>query len=117
MATKSGWIVGYASKAVRREMRQQPKPIRTKFERIFGVIEREGLDEIPRKYKEKIRDDLWEMRVSGPDTIARSLYLKRDGTRVIIVRVFEKKTRKIERHHIDIALQRAKEYDHAQQRR
>ncbi|MCG8623269.1 MAG: type II toxin-antitoxin system RelE/ParE family toxin [Proteobacteria bacterium] len=111
MAYSSGWTVRYASKAVRREMRQQPESIRTKFDHIFGVIERKGLDEIPNKYKEKIREGLWEMRVSGRDAIARSLYLKRDGMRVIIVCVFKKDTPKIEHRYIQLALQRAKEYD------
>jgi len=43
------------------------------------------------------------------DGIARALYVTRSGKRIIIVRVFTKKTQKTPRREIDMALARAKE--------
>ena len=116
MATKSGWTVGYASKAVRKEMEKQHESIQADFLSVKQTIENQGLDEVSHKLKEKIREGLWEMRLTGDGVIARSLYLKRMGRRVIIVHVFTKKKQHIEQRHIKLALKRAKEFDHAQTR-
>ena len=113
MATKSGWTVGFASKAVRKEMLGQHESIRADFFRIRRTIENEGFDAIPNKHKERIRSDLWEMRLTGKGVIARALYLKKMGRRVIIVCMFKKDTPKIERRYIQLALKRAKEFDNA----
>ena len=49
------------------------------------------------------------MRLTGRDGIARALYITALGRRVIIVRVFVKKTQKTPRTEISLALQRTKE--------
>jgi phage-related protein len=49
------------------------------------------------------------MRLTGRDGIARALYLTALGRRVVVVRVFVKKTQKTPRQEIEIALIRAKE--------
>ena len=113
MATKSGWVVEIPLKATQKEIRGLPKSLQAKFARVKRAIENEGLDDISHKYKEKVREGLWEMRLSGKGVIARSLYLKPMGRRVIIVHVFIKKKPKIDPHHINIALQRAKEIENA----
>jgi phage-related protein len=51
---------------------------------------------------------LWEMRLKGRDGISRALYVTAVGHRVVIVRVFVKKTDKTPRREIDLALYRAK---------
>ena len=52
---------------------------------------------------------LWEMRLRGRDGIARALYVTVTGQRVVVVRVFVKKTQKTPRREIELALERAKE--------
>jgi phage-related protein len=52
---------------------------------------------------------LWEMRLFGRDGIARALYVTAVSERVVVVRVFVKKTQKTPRAEIDLALLRAKE--------
>ncbi|MYH34867.1 MAG: type II toxin-antitoxin system RelE/ParE family toxin, partial [Gammaproteobacteria bacterium] len=52
---------------------------------------------------------LWEMRLAGRDGIARALYVAATGRRVVVVRVFVKKTRRTPRREIDVALKRARE--------
>ena len=52
---------------------------------------------------------LWEMRLSDRDGIARALYVAARGRRVVVVRVFVKKTRRTPRREIELALRRAGE--------
>ena len=52
---------------------------------------------------------LWEIRLKGRSGISRALYVTARGERVVIVRVFVKKTEKAPRHEIELALSRAKE--------
>lgn len=52
---------------------------------------------------------LWEMRLRGRDGISRALYVAAQGRRVVIVRVFVKKTQKTPSREIDLALARARE--------
>ncbi|MCG8621524.1 MAG: type II toxin-antitoxin system RelE/ParE family toxin [Proteobacteria bacterium] len=113
MASKSGWTVGYANEAVRKEMWQQPKLVQSRFDKIRARIQDNGLDAISPKYKEKVEDDIWELRWRGKDTIVRSLYLQWVGKRVIILVVFTKKTPKIPKHILQLARRRAKEVRNA----
>ena len=52
---------------------------------------------------------LWEMRMRGRDGISRALYVTARGKRVVVVRVFVKKTQKTPQREIVLALQRTKE--------
>jgi len=49
------------------------------------------------------------MRLKGRDGISRAIYVTATGRRVVIVRVFVKKTEKTPRREIDLALERARE--------
>jgi phage-related protein len=50
---------------------------------------------------------LWELRLKGKDGIARGLYVTTSGQRVVVVRIFTKKTQKAPRKQIELALKRA----------
>ena len=52
---------------------------------------------------------LWEMRMKGKNGVSRAIYVTARGRRVVVVRVFVKKTEKTPRREIDLALARAKE--------
>jgi phage-related protein len=47
--------------------------------------------------------------MKGRDRIARAVYVTAAGRRVVVVRVFTKKTEKTPRREIELALRRAKE--------
>jgi phage-related protein len=47
--------------------------------------------------------------MKGKDGISRAIYVTANGRRVVILRVFAKKTQKTHRREIEIALQRAQE--------
>ena len=49
------------------------------------------------------------MRLTGRDGIARAIYVTAIGRRVVVVRVFVKKTQKIPRWEIELARKRAEE--------
>ncbi|HEY6346030.1 MAG TPA: type II toxin-antitoxin system RelE/ParE family toxin [Bryobacteraceae bacterium] len=54
-----------------------------------------------------IEGRIWEMRMKERSGISRALYVAAQGQRVIIPRVFIKKTEKTPRREIDLALSRA----------
>ena len=113
MPIHSGSRVEFFAAALK-EMQDQPKSIRAKFRYIRWVIESEGLHRVPSHYKKSLkRDGLWEIRVDGENTTARALYLKLVGGRIIILRVFTKKSPKTPPSEIKLALKRAKEVRNA----
>ena len=111
--TKSGWMVEFLRIALK-ELHDQPESIQAKFFQIQALIEDEGLHRVPSRHKKSLkRDGLWEIRVDGKNTTARGLYLKLVGKRVMILRVFTKKSPKTPPSEIRLALKRAKEVRNA----
>jgi phage-related protein len=49
------------------------------------------------------------MRMKGRDGISRAIYVTATNCRVVVVRVFVKRTQKTPRREIDLALERARE--------
>ncbi|MBK8085786.1 MAG: type II toxin-antitoxin system RelE/ParE family toxin [Devosia sp.] len=72
-------------------------------------IESNGLEQVHEPYIKHLEGPLWEMRMKGRDGIARAAYVSAVGRRVVVVRVFAKKTQKTPRREIELALKRAKE--------
>jgi phage-related protein len=73
------------------------------------LIESKGLEQLREPYAKHLDGKLWELRMSGRDGIARAIYVTASGRRVIVLRVFAKKTEQTPRHELAIARQRAKE--------
>ena len=90
-----------------KELDEQPSEIRGKLDQLVSLIETFGLGRIPAKYARHLQDDLWEFRLIGKDGIARALYVTRHGRRIVVVRVFTKKTQKTPRREIKTALKGA----------
>jgi phage-related protein len=103
------WTVEFLSVDVRAELDVLPVDIRASFERIVHLIEIAGLERIHEPYVKHLEGPLWEMRMKGKDGIARAAYVTAVGKRVVVVRVFPKKTQKTPRREIELALKRAKE--------
>jgi phage-related protein len=97
--------------AAKQELDNQPGDIRSKLAHVVTLIETFGLSRIPVKYAKHLQGALWELRLNGKDGIARALYVTAQGQRIVIVRVFAKKTQKTPRREIDIALKRAKDIE------
>ena len=82
--------------------------MRARFVRISELISAVGLDRVGSPHVKHLRGPLWEMRMRGTDGTSRALYVAIREKRVVVVRVFIKKTRETPRREIDLALQRAK---------
>jgi len=80
-----------------------------RFGRIVELIQVHGLERVRSPYIDHLRGPLWEMRLKGKDGIARAIYVTTRGRRVVVVRVFVKKTQRTPPREIKLALQRAKD--------
>jgi phage-related protein len=101
------WTVEFLDQRVIDELKIQPREIRAKFERIMNKVEAAGLERVGWPHIAHVEGQLWEMRLQGKDRIARALYVTATGHRVVVVRVFTKKTQKTPRREIELALARA----------
>ena len=103
------WTVETLNELVDRELEAIPRDQRAKFVRISELIETKGLERVREPYVKHLEGPLWEIRIRGRGGISRALYVAVSGRRVVVVRVFAKKTRKTPRREIKLALKRAKE--------
>jgi phage-related protein len=55
-----------------------------------------------------LEEKLWELRLKGKSGISRAIYVTASGRRVVIVRVFVKKTQKTPKRELKLARERAK---------
>ena len=103
------WSVVFFNAEAKAEVDRLPLDVRAKFERIVTLIKLKGLEQVREPYVKHLDGKLWEMRMSGRDGIARSIYVTASGKRIVILHTFIKKTDKTPRSAFDIARRRAKE--------
>jgi phage-related protein len=103
------WSVEALNQIVAYEIMALPRDMRSKLEHISMMITSLGLERMREPYVKHLQGSLWEMRLIGRDGIARAIYVTATGKRVVIVRVFRKKTQKTPREEIELALKRAAE--------
>ena len=83
--------------------------MRANFERIVELIQMLGLERVREPYLKHLEGRLWEMRLKGRDGIARAIYVTASERRIVILRVFIKKSQRTPRREIALALQRARD--------
>ena len=103
------WVVELLDDRVRDELDAMPPDMQARFRKIVELIQGYGLERVHEPHVKHLDGPLWEMRMKGKDGISRAVYVTARGSRVVVVRVFVKKTQKIPRREIEIALQRARE--------
>lgn len=103
------WTVETLNAAVDSELESLPADMRARLVRIGAIIEAVGFQGLPADTVKHLEDKLWELRIRGKDGIARAVYVTAIKQRVVIVRVFVKKTQKTPKHELELARQRAKE--------
>lgn len=103
------WHVEILNDIVRAELLALPEDMQARFVRIGRRISQTGLETLREPHVKHLEGKLWEIRLTGQDGIARALYVTALGRRVVVVRVFIKKTQRTPRTEIELALQRAKE--------
>jgi phage-related protein len=82
---------------------------KARFRRIAELIQGYGLERVHEPHVKYLEGPLWEMRLKGRDGISRAIYVTATGRRVVVVRVFVKKTQQTPRREIEIALKRSEE--------
>lgn len=103
------WTFQTLNALVDEEILALPEDMQARLLRLADVIERSGLQALPRDCVKHLEDKLWELRVTGRGGIARAIYVTAAGRRVVVVRVFVKKTQRTPPRELEIARQRAKE--------
>lgn len=105
------WTVHFLNRVVAAELEALPDDMRARFARVVELIEGHGLEKLREPLVKHLDKELWEIRVSGRDGISRAIYVTAAGMRVIVVRVFIKKSQKTPPREIRLARQRAKEIE------
>jgi phage-related protein len=108
------WTVEFLNATVEAEFLSLPKDLQARLVRVADLVETQGLENLGMPYVRHIQDKLWELRGKGRSGIARALYVTVIGRRVVILRVFVKKTLKTPSGEISLALSRMKEIDYGQ---
>ncbi len=105
------WTVETLDQIVDEELEALPSDMKARFVWISQLIEIHGLQNVHEPYIKHVEDILWEIRMKGKDGISRALYVTVNPERVVVVRVFVKKTQKTPRREIKLALKRAQEIE------
>lgn len=103
------WTVETLNETVDQELTALPADMRARFSRIAFLIESIGLEKVGEPHIRHLEGPLWKMRMTDKDGISRALYVTVKDRRVVVVRVFVKKTQKTPRREIELALRRAEE--------
>jgi phage-related protein len=103
------WTVETLNAAVAAEIEALPRDMRARLVRYSSIIEQAGFRGLPREAVKHLEDRLWELRLTGRDGISPAVYVTAAVRRVVIVRVFVKKTQRTPPRDLEIARQRAKD--------
>ena len=105
------WTVVTFDARVDAELDDLPADMRARYSRIANLIASVGLQNIHEPHVKHIEGVLWEMRMTGKDGISRALYVTEVGERVVVLRIFVKKTQKTPKHELDLAVKRKKQLE------
>ena len=103
------WTVATLNALVDEEIAALPADMRARLVRLTNLIEQIGFEALPRDSVKHLEGKLWELRITGRDGISRAIYVTASGRRMVILRVFIKKTQKTPPREIELARERAEE--------
>src|SRR5690606_22059727 len=103
------WTVELLNETVRAELEALPADQIARFLRIGELIQSFGLERVRDPHAKHLEGPLWEIRMKGRDGVSRPLDVVARAKRVVVVRVFAKKTRSTPRREIELALRRAED--------
>jgi len=85
--------------------------MRAKLEHILNLLQEYGPSYVHEPYVKHLQDKLWEIRLKDKDGIARVIYILANKRRIILLHAFIKKTQKIPKKALEIALKRIREVE------
>ena len=97
--------------AAERELKDLADDLQGKFLHVAGLLAEFGPSRVGLPHVRPLGGKLWEMRLRGRDNIARAIYFAASGRRLVVVRVFVKKSQKTPPREIALAERRVKEQD------
>ncbi len=105
------WTVETLDRRVDRELAELPRDLFARFLRIAELLKEYGPETVGMPHVRPLAGSggLWEVRMSARGSIARALYVKARGRRLVVVLVFEKKTQRTPKAVLKTARRRAKE--------
>jgi len=106
------WAVEFVNLAAVEEFNALPGDMRAKLQRTFRLVETRGLAALAMPLARPVEGRIWELRVTGRDGIARSLYAATSGQILLVLRTFTKKTQKTPPREIEIARRRLEDEEH-----
>ena len=102
------WTVETVS-AVDAEIASLPVALRTRLLRLLETVENVGLEALRTPHVKHLDGKLWELRVRADGGIARGIYVTAAGRRVVVLHVFEKKSRRTPRRALATAKERMRQ--------
>ena len=103
------WTIELLNETVQAELEALPADQLARFIRVGELIQSQGLERVREPHVRHLEGPLWEIRMKGRDGISRALYVVANQRRIVVVRVFVKKTQKTPRREIVLALKRAED--------
>ena len=105
------WKIATLNKRVDRELEKLPRDLYAQFLRIADLLEEQGPKTVGMPYVRPLSgaDSLWEIRMRGKSGIARAIYARAQGQRLVVIHAFQKKTQKTPKTALETARKRAKE--------
>jgi phage-related protein len=97
---------------VENEILTLPADMQAKFLRITELLITLGANNIGMPHVKHLDDKLWEIRLTGKENIARSIYFITHKKQIVILHTFIKKTQKTPKKALEIAKQRMKRIDY-----
>ncbi|MBI5445744.1 MAG: type II toxin-antitoxin system RelE/ParE family toxin [Deltaproteobacteria bacterium] len=102
------WAIGYYSEEVRLEIEPLPVGVRASYARLTELLEEFGVD-LRMPHSRAMGGGLFELRLRGPEGIARVLYCTKVGKRIVILHSFVKKTQETPKRDLEVARRRQRE--------
>lgn len=103
------WTVETLNRTVDDELLTLPHEVQAAFLRLAERIQTVGLENIREPHVKHIRGKLWEMRLSGRDTIGRLIYVTLSGRRVVVLHAFAKTSRRTPKAALALSERRLRE--------
>ena len=102
------WSVEPLNVTVEAELFALPADMQARFLRITDLLRTFGPQHLGMPHVRPLGKKLWEIRLTGKSGIGRAIYVAAPGRRLVVLHAFVKKTEKIPRRALNVALARLK---------